>query len=185
MPTDPPLRPCVFFDRDGIVNEEPLEGKRYITRVEEFYVIPAFWRSLEVVLSRGYRVVVVTNQKCISSGITPRERVEEIHRHLLALAEERGLRIDGIYYCPHGDDECECRKPKPGMLLVAAREHALDVGRSWMIGDRVRDCEAGRRAGCMRTVLVGHSPHGDWADVVLPGMDALPDYLAFELPTVS
>jgi len=185
MPTEPALTPCIFFDRDGIVNEEPREGRRYITCVDEFYVIPAFWRALEIVQHRGYKAVVVTNQKCIFSGIVSRARVEEIHQHLRDVAAQRGLHIDGIYYCPHGDNECECRKPKPGMLLMAARDLRLDLRQSWMIGDRERDCEAGKRAGCIRTVLVSPSPSSSWADVSLPVMNALPEYLANTLPAFS
>ena len=144
--------PCVFFDRDGIVNIVP-EGVYYVSRDEDFHISPHFWDALAVTLRKGYRAVIATNQKGVFTGATPLAELHRIHDRLRREAEERGLRIDGVYYCPHGEP-CACRKPKPGLLLDAARDLYLDLARSWMIGDKPRDCEAGQAAGCAGTLLV-------------------------------
>ena len=144
--------PCVFFDRDGIVNIVP-EGVYYVSRDEDFHITPHFWDALAVVKRKGYRAVIATNQKGVFTGATPLAVLHAMHDRLRREAAERGLPIEGVYYCPHGEP-CACRKPKPGLLLDAARDLNLDLARSWMIGDKPRDCEAGQAAGCRGTLLV-------------------------------
>jgi len=146
------MKKCVFFDRDGIVNQSP--GAGYVERWADFVLLPRFVDVLRIVRSKGYEAVIVTNQKGVARGIMTMDAVNEIHRNLRAvLQREHGLDLLDILCCPHGDGECECRKPKPGMLLEAARRHDLDLKASWMIGDQGKDIEAGRAAGC-RTILV-------------------------------
>ncbi|MCX7590529.1 MAG: HAD family hydrolase [Kiritimatiellae bacterium] len=143
---------CVFFDRDGIVNRRP--GSGYVERWDDFHLLPGFVTVLRTVRLAGYQAVIVTNQRGVARGIMTRSAVEEIHRNLQTLLAGRfGLRLLDILYCPHDEGECQCRKPRPGMLLEAARRHRVDLKRSWMVGDSESDVEAGRRAGC-RTVLV-------------------------------
>jgi len=163
--------PCVFFDRDGIVNVSP--GPGYVERWEDFRLMPGFPDILRTVREHGYLAVVVTNQRGVARGMMTAGAVETIHRNLRALLErEHGLRLDDILCCPHERDSCTCRKPQPGMLLDAAQRHNIDLQASWMIGDSESDIEAGRRAGC-RTILVSIEPGATRADVIVPDIRAL------------
>jgi D-glycero-D-manno-heptose 1,7-bisphosphate phosphatase len=177
------LRPAVFFDRDGVVNESP--GGGYVTRWEDLHLLPGFVAALRVVAARGYGAVVVTNQKAVHKGLLTAATVESIHANLRRLLRERhGLDVLDILYCPHGDGECDCRKPQPGMLLRAAERHGLDLRASWMVGDQWRDVEAGRRAGC-RTILVGAEPCEPAPDSRAGSVDELAALLERLLPDVS
>lgn len=166
--------PCVFFDRDGIINQSP--GPGYVERIEDFYLLPAFPRALQVVRRKGYRAVVITNQRGIALGILQPETLEAIHRHMHALLSEQKLVLDGVYICPHDRGECTCRKPMPGLLLRAAEELNLDLAHSWMIGDHETDITAGRAAGC-RTIRVGDLNTPSAADRRVSEVDALPELL--------
>ena len=171
------MNPCFFFDRDGIVNRSPPEG-RYIERWEDFQLIPEFVRILRRVRERGYEAVVVTNQRGVALGVVAREEVERMHRNLReVLRTEHGVDVLDVLYCPHDEGVCECRKPQPGMLLEAARRHGLDLARSWMIGDSERDVEAGWRAGC-RTILVRPAGRPTQAEFRVPDLAALESLVA-------
>jgi len=149
--TRPELHRAVFLDRDGVLNRAVIrEGRPFPPANEAQLEITADAKSLlQRLKERGYRLLVVTNQPDVSKGITARETVEAIN---LRLTKE--LPLDDILVCYHTDaDECDCRKPKPGLLLEAARRHQIDLAASFMVGDRWRDVEAGQRAGC-RTILV-------------------------------
>jgi D-glycero-D-manno-heptose 1,7-bisphosphate phosphatase len=158
------MRKCIFFDRDGIVNESP-GPRRYVERWEDFRLRTPFVRILRRTTEAGYAAVVVTNQRGVALGAVAELELERIHRLLReSLKREHGLELLDILYCPHNEGTCECRKPRPGMLLEAARRHGLDLKGSWMIGDSESDVEAGRRAGC-RTVLVNGSSESSIADL--------------------
>jgi D-glycero-D-manno-heptose 1,7-bisphosphate phosphatase len=172
--------PCVFFDRDGIVNRRPTRD-RYVRRWDEFELIPEFADALKVVLEHGYEAVIVTNQKGISTGRMTQADVDHIHHSLRAVLRARGLHLCDIMVCAAPDDHHTHRKPNPGMLIEAARKHGLDLARSWMIGDQEKDVEAGRRAGC-RTVLVGEPETATAADYRVPDMAALVLFLRKHLP---
>ena len=172
-------KPCVFFDRDGIVNQPPTLD-RYVRNVAEFKLIPAFIDALRVVHERGYETVIVTNQKGVSTGRMAQRDVDAIHDHLAGILRQHGLGTLDIFVCTAGDDSHPHRKPNPGMILEAARKHDLDLGRSWMIGDNEKDIEAGRRAGC-RTVLVSAKTSQTAADHHVTSMDELTDFLKSHL----
>jgi D-glycero-D-manno-heptose 1,7-bisphosphate phosphatase len=112
------------------------------------------------------------------------ETVERIHETLQKLLGENGLSLLDIFYCPHDNDSCDCRKPKPGMLLEAARRHELDLAGSWMIGDNEKDVQAGQAAGCT-TVLVSETANPTVADFQVNAMDALAVLLKERLPEVG
>jgi len=171
-----PETKCIFFDRDGIVNESP--GSGYVERWEDFKLLTEFVRVLRLVREAGYQAVVVSNQRCVSLGKVSRETVDDMHDRLWrVLREEYGLELLDILYCPHGAaDACECRKPRPGMLLEASRRHGIDLTSSWMIGDQERDIEAGRRAGC-RTILVSAEHWASKADFQVFDLKGLFDLL--------
>lgn len=163
---------CIFFDRDGIVNRSPPEGD-YVRCWAQFELMPEFPALLRLACENGYVAAVITNQRGVARGLMSESDVLDIHRRLRAtLREEYGLDLLDILYCPHERDVCECRKPKPGMLLEAARRHAIDLAQSWMVGDSESDVEAGRRAGC-RTVLVGPGAADSCADFRVPDLRAV------------
>lgn len=168
-----PQKKCVFFDRDGIVNESPGAGK-YVLDWEAFRLIPEFPECLRVAHRHGYEAAIVTNQRAVALGLIRADQVEAMHQRLRELLErEYGLSLLDIVYCPHNTGECSCRKPEPGMLLAVAARHDIDLRRSWMVGDSETDVEAGRRAGC-RTIRVGLSSSPSRADFRVDTLQALP-----------
>ncbi|NQU09273.1 D-glycero-beta-D-manno-heptose 1,7-bisphosphate 7-phosphatase [bacterium] len=141
---------AVFLDRDGVL----MEDSNYVGRVERVTVIPGVPRALKRLQDAGFRLLVVTNQSGVGRGYFPRPAVDQIHAHLDAEFGRAGARVDRYYVCPHRPDAgCDCRKPQPRFLVEAAREFGLDLGRSYMVGDRPGDIQAGLNAGT-RTVLV-------------------------------
>ncbi|MBA4387002.1 MAG: Clp protease [Verrucomicrobia bacterium] len=170
------MRRCVFFDRDGVVNVSP--GPGYVERWEDFHIMPGFVEVLGEVIDAGFDAVIVTNQRGVARGIMTIETVNDMHSRLRALlAREHGLELLDVYVCPHDKGECDCRKPKPGMLLAAARKHDIDLAKSWMIGDSVKDVEAGNGAGC-RTILVGEARPGAVPTVRVADMKELKSRIA-------
>ncbi len=170
------MRKCVFFDRDGIVNYPP--GPGYVERWQDFKIIPEFVDVFRMFAGKGYDAVVVTNQRGVARGVMSLQALNEIHAYMIkTLAAEHGMAFLDVMCCTHDRDECECRKPKPGMLLNAAGKHGIDLSLSWMIGDNEKDVEAGRRAGC-RTVLVSDKPGETSADHKVPDMQALKTLVA-------
>jgi D-glycero-D-manno-heptose 1,7-bisphosphate phosphatase len=156
---------AVFLDRDGVINEAVVrDGRPYPPpSVETLHVCDGVPEALQALRHAGFRLIVVTNQPDVGAGRQTREAVEDIHAHLCHL-----LPIDEVRVCWHTDrDECDCRKPKPGMLLSAAAHWHIDLKRSFMVGDRWRDIDAGRAAGC-RTVLVARP----YAERAAEGFDA-------------
>ena len=156
-PTNPPpgLRPAVFLDRDGVINRALERERRPYppTSLAEFEILPEVPGACARLKAAGYVLVVATNQPDVGRGTLARETVDLIHAHLAAR-----LPVDRVEVCFHagkGESECDCRKPRPGMLLRAARELHLDLARSWMVGDRWRDIDCGHEAGC-RTILIDY-----------------------------
>lgn len=144
------LRQAVFLDRDGTIAEE----MGYLNHLSRFQVYPFSARTIRRLNGAGMPVVVVTNQSGVGRGFFPEELVHRIHERLIAELAGGGARVDAIYYCPHSSsDDCACRKPRPGMLVRAAREHRLAVRGSWVVGDRYTDMEMAHSVGC-RSILV-------------------------------
>jgi D-glycero-D-manno-heptose 1,7-bisphosphate phosphatase len=144
---------ALFLDRDGVVNRAIVRNRRPYppSSVRELAILPNVPEALARLRSAGIRAIVVTNQPDVARGTIPRAVVEEIHGTLMAQ-----LPLDAIRSCFHDSgDGCACRKPSPGLLLDAAREFDIDLKRSWMVGDRWRDIEAGRAAGC-RTMFIDY-----------------------------
>jgi histidinol-phosphate phosphatase family protein len=139
-------RPAVILDRDGVLNVRPPRA-RYVRSPEEFHWIPGSLEALRLLREAEWRVIVVSNQAGIGRGEMSSEDLDRVHARMVTDALRANGRIDAIYHCPHDWDEgCDCRKPKPGMLLRAQREHHLDLTRTFFIGDDERDAEAGRAA---------------------------------------
>lgn len=167
-------KPCVFFDRDGIVNVSP--GPGYVERLSDFHIMPAFIDALRVATERGYAAVIVTNQRGVGLGLMTQETLDEIHAALTAALDREGLRVLDIISCTADDNAHPNRKPNPGMLLEAAERHDLELKRSWMVGDNEKDVLAGRSAGC-RTVLVDASGAATVADYRVADMPELVRFL--------
>ncbi len=166
-----------FFDRDGVINHVPINGKRYIESWDEFNILPEFVAALRRVTEAGYVAVVITNQRCVGRGIVSRETLESMHQRLRAfLSDEHGLSLLDIEYCPHAEDGCACRKPEPGMILAAAERHGIDLAASWMVGDHGTDVRAGQAAGC-KTIYLGDESGVD-ADHCLPDISGLESLIA-------
>jgi len=140
------VRQAVFLDRDGVINRSLVrEGKPYApVRLEEFEILPGVAEALLRLRAAGFLNVVVTNQPDLATGKQRPEVLAEMHSRLM-----RELAIDAIRVCPHVEtDNCACRKPKPGLLVDAARDLGIDLASSYMVGDRWRDVAAGQQAGC-------------------------------------
>jgi len=145
-----PLRGAVFLDRDGTICEE----MGYVNHVDRFQIFPFAAEAIRQLNQADIPVVVVTNQSGIARNIFPESLVHEVHKKMVAELAAGGAWIDAIYFCPHkSEDACECRKPNPGLLQQAAREHALDLAASWVVGDRYADLEMAHAAGA-RGMLV-------------------------------
>ena len=150
-------RPAVFLDRDGTL----LEEAGYLDRLERLVFFPYTIDAVRLLNRAGFTVVVVTNQAGIARGIFKESFVAEAHRHVADRLAAGGARVDGFYYSPHHPEavveefrrDCDCRKPKPGMLTRAAADLDLTLGRSFVVGDRWHDLEAGQQVGA-RTLLV-------------------------------
>jgi len=145
---------AAFLDRDGVINVKAPEGK-YVTRWEEVEFLPGVASAIGLLNKSGFRVIVISNQRCVAKGLVTSGEVEALHRKISKELAALGAIIDAFYFCPHDTEPaCDCRKPAPGMLLQAAKDHQIDLRASWMIGDADADVTAGRNAGC-KTVLVG------------------------------
>ncbi|MDA0239417.1 MAG: HAD family hydrolase [Proteobacteria bacterium] len=162
------MTPAVFLDRDGTL----IESVHYLNRVDQVKLIPGAGKALCALEEMGYLRIVVTNQAAIGKGLLTEEGLHEIHVEVARQLALQQASIDGWYFCPvvgqgGGREVIEHpdRKPGPGMLLKAARDHAIDLHTSWMVGDTVSDTLAGRNAGCSHTVFVesGLSPPGEKA----------------------
>ncbi|MBI3724135.1 HAD family hydrolase [bacterium] len=163
------LAPAVFLDRDGVVNPMVTNPRTGLLdsphRPEEASVLPGVPESILALQRAGFRVILASNQPSVARGKCTLEELRLVHERLIELLANAGARLDGVYYCHHDPKgvlpelacPCVCRKPAPGMLRRAAREHGLSLPDSFMVGDREKDVECGRNAGC-RTVLANASP---------------------------
>ncbi len=147
---------AIFLDRDGTINKYV----GFLREINQFELLPNVTKAIKKINDSGYLAIVVTNQPVIARGEVTFELLNEIHNKMETLLGNDGAYLDGIYYCPHHPHkgfegeipelkmECECRKPKPGMLLEAAKDFNIDLSQSWMIGDSDNDILAGENAGC-------------------------------------
>lgn len=168
------MRPAVFLDRDGVINEiTVIDGVPHPPNsVEEFRFLPGVREACDALTSAGYLLIVVTNQPDVARGTQTEAQVEEMNRLV-----EQELPVDLVLTCYHDNaDACDCRKPKPGLLLRAASKWEIDLPRSFMIGDRWSDTEAGKTAGC-KTILIER----DYSQ----REKCQPDWIAHDLSTAT
>jgi D-glycero-D-manno-heptose 1,7-bisphosphate phosphatase len=156
---------AVFLDKDGTL----IEDVPYNVDPQRLRLTQGATEGLRRLHEAGYRLIVVSNQSGVARGLFTEEALELVRQRLVELLAEAGVPLAGCYWCPHHPDgsaaayavECDCRKPRPGLLLRAAREHGLELNRCWMVGDILNDVEAGRRAGC-RTILIDNGNETEW-----------------------
>ncbi len=140
-----------MLDRDGVINRD-LPGS--VCRVEDLEMLPDVGAAIAALNRQGYGVLVITNQACVGRGDLTLDELDAIHERMLAEIAAEGGRVDAIYVCPHTDeDNCDCRKPRPGLIEQAARDYGFDRADTWMVGDSERDVIAAHAAGC-RAALV-------------------------------
>lgn len=154
---------AIFLDRDGTINEYV----GFLKNIDDFRLIDGVADAIRMINKSDFLAIVVTNQPVIARGEVSLEELQEIHNKMETLLGQEGAYVDAVYYCPHHPDkgfegerpeyklDCDCRKPKPGMLLVAAEKYNIDLSQSWMIGDGENDVKAGRAAGC-HVAMIGN-----------------------------
>jgi D-glycero-D-manno-heptose 1,7-bisphosphate phosphatase len=145
-------RPTIFLDRDGVINKRVWGG--FVTRWSEFRLLDEIVPALRALSRLRRPLIVVSNQSGVNRGVLGRESLRRITVRFVNLLARHGVCINAVYYCPHVDeDRCSCRKPKPGLLLAAARDYRIDLARSVMVGDEQRDIDAALAAGCQGILL--------------------------------
>ena len=157
---------AVFIDRDGTISEEV----GYINHASRFRLFPYSAAALKQLHENGYLAIVITNQAGVARGYFSEDMVQNIHRRMTDELTASGATLDAIHYCAHhplvGEPpyrlDCDCRKPKPGLLLRAARDFDIDMGQSWMVGDRYSDIELAANAGVQSVLVLSGYGRGEW-----------------------
>jgi D-glycero-D-manno-heptose 1,7-bisphosphate phosphatase len=150
------LKQAIFLDRDGVINKE----KNYLYKIEEFEFIDGVFEACAYLTNLGFKIIIVTNQSGISRGYYSEKDFQIINQWMINQFNKRNIDILDVFYCPHSHDSgCNCRKPKPGMLLKAQKKHNIDMEKSWLIGDKEDDITAANNAGIFNTIIVesGHA----------------------------
>lgn len=150
------MQKIIFIDRDGVINKDPGGWTKYdyVTKWDEFFFIDGSIEALKRLRKAGYKICLISNQGGIGKGYFTQEDLEGLNKRMLREIEKGGGKIDELYYCTHHDkDNCECRKPKTGLIEQAIGRKDVDIKNTFIIGDSLRDIEAGKRMG-MKTILV-------------------------------
>jgi len=163
------LRKAVFLDRDGVINKE---RKDYVKSVSELEIFSGIVEPIKHLKNNGFLIIVITNQSAINRNLTTHEKIFEVHNEIQSFFMKNAISIDDFYYCPHRPDEnCDCRKPKPGLLLEAAKKWKIDLKSSWMIGDSDTDMEAASAAGCKSLTIRSSIELGSVVTRILNSLD--------------
>ena len=172
------IQKVVFLDRDGVINRDSPD---YIKGWDEFEFLPGSLEALRLLSKAGYCLIVITNQSMINRGMVPLSVLEEMHQHMKAAVAEAGGRIFDIFFCPHRPDEnCDCRKPRPGLIEQACRKHGIVPATGVMVGDSAKDILCGCNAGCGFTILV-QTGNGVIAEKELADRKVLPGKVVVDL----
>lgn len=156
---------AIFIDRDGVINKRRLD---HVKELNELELLPNVSKCIKKLKERGYLVVVITNQSTINRKLTTTTKVNKIHDIIQKYLEKNQTKIDGFYICPHTPEEnCECRKPKPGLLLKASRDLEIDLTDSWMIGDNDTDIQAAKNAGCRFLKIIDNFTLENAVEIIL------------------
>jgi D-glycero-D-manno-heptose 1,7-bisphosphate phosphatase len=161
-----PVRRAVFIDRDGTISEEV----GYVNHVSRYRVFPFAAEAIRILNHAGWLAILVTNQAGVARGYFDEKMIERVHEVLTSELARDGAKLDAIYYCPHHPSvgeapyrmDCDCRKPRPGLILKAAREFELDLAECWMVGDRYSDTELARNARVRSAFVLSGYGRGEW-----------------------
>jgi D-glycero-D-manno-heptose 1,7-bisphosphate phosphatase len=146
------LQKIVFLDRDGVINRD---SPAYIKDWNEFEFLPGSLEALQRLAAADFVTIIISNQSAVNRGLMSLETLLDIHQRLKDAVAIGGGHIADVFFCPHRPDEgCDCRKPKPGLIMQACRSHKIEVKETVMIGDSAKDIECARKAGCAAAVLV-------------------------------
>lgn len=172
-------KPAILLDRDGTLIEE----RHYLSDPSRIAIFPGAIEALSQLSRAGYALVIVTNQSGIGRGLFTEDQLEIVHRHLEELLAAGGVRLDGIYHCPHAPDQaCDCRKPLPGLVRSACADLDLDPARSWVIGDKPADVALAMNTGARPIlVLTGYGESSKHA----PEVAASSAHIADDLPSAA
>jgi len=160
------MRRAVFIDRDGTISEEV----GYINHPSRFHVFPYAAAAIKQLNDAGWLAIVVTNQAGVARGYFSEDMIQTVHAEMTKELEDGGARLDAVYYCAHHPSvgeppyrfDCDCRKPKPGLIAHAARDFNIDLAESWMVGDRYSDVELARNAGVKSMFVLSGYGRGEW-----------------------
>tara|TARA_B100001179_G_scaffold189051_1_gene145427 strand:+ start:192 stop:686 length:495 start_codon:yes stop_codon:yes gene_type:complete len=142
---------AIFLDRDGVINQE---RKDYVKKLDEFKILDKTSDAINIIKSHGFLVIIITNQSAINRKLVSVETLNKIHEKLQSYLEKYDTSFDQVYFCPHMPSEnCECRKPKPGLIIQAVTDFKIDLSQSYMIGNSETDLQAARNAGCNGILL--------------------------------
>jgi len=177
-------RPAVFIDRDGTVNEQ----MGYVNHPSRFIILPRTAEAIRILNSEGYLAIIVSNQSGVARGYFPIELLYNMHSSMKESLLKEGATVDGIFFCPHYPGgsvpeysiDCDCRKPRTGLIKQACGQFEIDMSRSYMIGDHYSDMELAERAD-LRAILVKTGYGRGVAEYNLPGMAFRPCYIAEDL----
>jgi D-glycero-D-manno-heptose 1,7-bisphosphate phosphatase len=160
------MNKAVFIDRDGTISEEV----GYINHASRFRLFPYSASAIKLLNDNGWLAIITTNQAGVARGYFTEEMISTVHQRLTDGIESEGAKLDGIYYCAHHPSlgeapyrlECDCRKPKPGLISKAAQDLEIDLSESWMVGDRYSDIEVARNAGVKSAFVLSGYGRGEW-----------------------
>jgi len=164
----------LFLDRDGVINRDI----GYCHRIQDFNFIDGIFEICADAVKKGFYIIIVTNQSGIARGYYSSAEFIFLNNWMLEEFKKKSINILDTYFCPHGpEDSCECRKPEPGLLIQAIREHKIDVKNSWLVGDKETDIEAAIKAGLRKTILLSNQPQNDKkttrATIVIRSLDEI------------
>lgn len=168
----------VFVDRDGVINEDRAD---YVKDWAEFAFIPGSLEALRLLSEEGFRIIVITNQSGINRGLVTKQSLDTIFANMKDAVSHYGGKIEAILHCPHiPEDQCDCRKPKPGLLYQARDRYGLELGATVMIGDSLKDMQCARAAGCGQVILV-RTGYGKETENRFSKHSIVPDFIAEDL----
>ena len=145
---------AVFLDRDGVINKKRID---HVKSVDEFKIFSNVGDAIKLLRDKGYLVIIITNQSVIGRNIISEKKLDEIHIELKNYLKQSNTYVDSIYYCPHiPEQNCDCRKPKPGLIFEACQDFDIDLKNSYFIGDSISDLDAAENAGCKGILLKQH-----------------------------
>jgi D-glycero-D-manno-heptose 1,7-bisphosphate phosphatase len=174
------MKRAVFLDRDGVINESPGDGK-YVLNSNELKILPGVPEAIRLLNEAGYLVAVISNQRGVARGLMSPDDLQAITHQMISEIGSAGASLAGVFYCTHDKNQCDCRKPLPGLFHQAEAKLDIDLDRSFFVGDTRTDIEAGHAAGCkVFLVLTGKT-----TQEMIPALHPQPDYVAANLYDVA